>query len=83
MKSQQRYLREVCGCADGSGHCVWDVVEFQVEEDFKAKARELLDGSRAFGGKELAADFEKGGGPADSTRHSEGWLQAVVIQGDD
>jgi hypothetical protein len=58
-------------------------VEFQVEEDFKAKARKLLNGSRAFGSKELAADFEKGGGPADSTRHSEGWLQPVVIQGDD
>jgi hypothetical protein len=58
-------------------------VEFQVEEDFKAEARKLFNDSRAFGSKELAADFEKGGGPADSTRHSEGWLQPVVIQGDD
>jgi hypothetical protein len=83
MEGQQSHLRQVRGCADGSRHGVWDVVEFQVEEDFKAKARELLNGSRAFGGKELAADFEKAGCPADSTRHSEGRLEAVVIQGDD
>jgi len=83
MQGQQSHPRQVCGGANGSSHRIRDVVEFQVEEDFKAKARELLNGSRAFGSKELAADFEKGGGPADSTRHSEGWLQAIVIQGDD
>jgi hypothetical protein len=83
VEGQQSHAGQVCGGADGSRHGVWDVVEFQIEEDFKTKARKLLNGSRAFGGKELAAHFEKGGGPADSTRHSEGWLQAVVIQGDD
>jgi hypothetical protein len=33
-------------------------VEFEVEEDPKAKARELLNGSRALGCEELAADLE-------------------------
>jgi hypothetical protein len=33
-------------------------VEFQVEEDIKTKARELLNGARAFGGEKLTADLE-------------------------
>ncbi|HTP44022.1 MAG TPA: hypothetical protein VMJ13_05630, partial [Candidatus Acidoferrum sp.] len=45
------------GC-DRSGYGVGDVVEFEVEEDIKTKARELLDSARAFGGEKLAADFE-------------------------
>ena len=39
-------------------HRVRNVVEFQVEEDIKTKARELLNSARAFGGEKLAADFE-------------------------
>ena len=36
-------------------------MKFQVEEDIKTKARELLNCARAFGGEKLAADFEHPG----------------------
>jgi len=34
-------------------------VEFQIEENVGARVRELLNGSRTFGSKKLATDFEE------------------------
>ena len=58
-------------------------MEFQVEEDIKTKARELLNGARAFGGKELAANFEHPCCASELARQSDSRPEAVNIQGDD
>ena len=57
----RRTLGKFGGGGDGTGYRVRNVVEFQVEEDIKTKARELLNSARAFGGEKLAADFEHRG----------------------
>ena len=60
-----------------------DIVKFQVEEDLKAKARELVDDLRAFGGVELAANLEEAGRALEPPRQGQCRAQTVVVQGDD
>ena len=42
---------KIGGRGDSAADRVRNVVEFQVEEDIETKARELLNGSRTFGGE--------------------------------
>ena len=58
MHIDQADPRQFGGGRNRAGYRVRNVVEFQVEEDIKTKARELLNSTRAFGGEKLAADFE-------------------------
>src|SRR5262249_51645215 len=46
------------GRENGSGDCVWNVVEFEVEKNARAKRCDFLDGGGASGGEELAAYLE-------------------------
>lgn len=62
---------------------VRNVVEFQIEEDAKTKARKHFDGLRAFGCKELAADFEIANDPFQFRRQGPRGAQAGNIEGDD
>jgi hypothetical protein len=43
-------------------------VEFKIQENIGAGVGELLHGSRTFGSKELATDFEEADRPAKSPR---------------
>ncbi len=54
------------GRADGAGNGVGDVVELQVQKDFTAGGDELPDELRAFGRKQLLANFVGGGRVADA-----------------
>jgi hypothetical protein len=76
-------MRQLRGGGYCAGYCVWDVVEFQVEEDFRALARKLFYGLRALGGEECAADFEQVGYAAQLPCQLERWRQAVNVQRDD
>jgi len=58
-------------------------VKLQVEEDAKAKARELFNGSRALGCKELASYFEAPCCTPKPPCQCAGRPQAVNIQGYD
>jgi hypothetical protein len=58
MEGKHPNLRQTGSGRHGVSHRVRYVVEFEIEEDPKAKARELLNGSRALGCEELAADLE-------------------------
>jgi DNA-binding transcriptional regulator of glucitol operon len=58
VQSEQSDSGQVSGSRNCTRYCVRNVVELQVEEDIKTKARELLNGARAFGGEKLAPDFE-------------------------
>ena len=58
MQGEHPNLRQTGRGRHGSSHRVGDIVEFEIEEDPKAKARELLNDSRALGCEELAADLE-------------------------
>jgi hypothetical protein len=62
---------------------VWDVVEFQVEEDTKTKARELFDDSRALGSEKLIPDFAKADVTAKILCEVDGIFLPVHIQRDD
>lgn len=62
---------------------VRNVVEFQIEEDAKTKARKHLHGLRAFGCKELAADFEIANNPFQFLRQGPRGAQAGDVEGDD
>ena len=44
---------------NSSSHCVWNVVEFQVEENAGAERRDFFNPSRSSGGKQLIANFEQ------------------------
>lgn len=50
---------EFDGRRDGFCHGIWDVVEFQIEENLGASVRELFDRSRTLGCEELATYLEK------------------------
>jgi hypothetical protein len=41
-----------------AGNCIGNIVKFQVQEDSGAECGNLVNGLRASGGKELAADLE-------------------------
>ena len=43
-------------------------MKFKIQENIDAGVRELLNGSRTFGSKELATDFEQADGPEKSSR---------------
>jgi hypothetical protein len=43
-------------------------VEFQIQENVGARVRELLNGSRTFGSKKLATDFEEANRSAKPSR---------------
>jgi hypothetical protein len=83
MQSHHVNARQFSSRSDRSGHRVGDVVKFQVEEDSEAHIRELFDGSRSLGGKELTTDFEKAGCPAQLARQGAGRPDAIDIQGND
>jgi hypothetical protein len=70
-------------CGDAACDRVWDIVKLQVQEYPEAQVRELLDGSRTLGGKELAADFAEAGCAAESPRQCAGRPDAANIQGND
>jgi hypothetical protein len=79
----QADARQFRGSPDGTGYGVGDIVEFEVEEDTEAEAREPFDGSRTFRSEELAADLDHAGDTTKLTRQGAGWPQAVNIQGND
>jgi hypothetical protein len=58
-------------------------MEFKIQENIGAGVRKLLNGSRTFGSKELATDFEEADRPAKSSRQSSGSLEIIYIQCDD
>jgi hypothetical protein len=58
-------------------------MEFEVEKDPKAKPRELLNGSGAFGCEKLAPHLEEACCAPKLPRQGAGRPQAVKIQGDD
>jgi hypothetical protein len=62
---------------------VWDVVEFQVEEDPKTKARKPMNDSRAFGCKQLIPNFAKSDVTAKVLCEVDGVFLPVHIQRDD
>jgi hypothetical protein len=62
---------------------VRNVVEFQIEEDIKTKARELLNGARAFGGEKLAPDFENPRDPSELAGQINCRSKMFKIQSDD
>jgi hypothetical protein len=83
VQGDEADIREFGGGGNGACDCIWDVVEFEIEEDFRALARKLSNCLRAFGGEEFAADFEEVGHAAQLLCQFEGWRQAVNIQRDD
>jgi hypothetical protein len=62
---------------------VRNVVEFQVEEDPKTKARELCNDSRALGSEKLIPDFAKADVTAKVLCEVDGVFLPVDIQRDD
>jgi hypothetical protein len=58
-------------------------MELEVEEDAKAQARELFNGSRALGGKELASYFDDVRRPPKPACQCAGRPQPGDIQCDD
>jgi len=83
MQRQHRYAAQIRRRRHSSRHRVRDIVEFQVEEDLKAKARKPVNGSRAFRRVKLAADFQHPGRAAQPPGQSHGRAQAVVVERDD
>jgi hypothetical protein len=58
VQSEHADLGEISGCGDRASNRSRNIVEFQVEEDAGREVCQSLDGSRSFGGKQLAAYFE-------------------------
>jgi hypothetical protein len=83
VDGQKAYLGKLGGGSDGSGNRVRNVMEFQVEENFGASGCELLNCTWAFGGEELASNFEELGDTLKPPGQPHGWPQAVKIQRDD
>lgn len=83
MQRKYGYARQFGRGGNRACHCVRDVVEFQVEEYFKTKARKLMNRLRAFRGVKLAANLEYADYAPELPRHSERWGQTVEVQGDD
>jgi len=59
MQRQEPNRRKLHRDGDSLSHRIRNVMEFQIEENIGAGARELLNGSRTFGSKKLATDFEE------------------------
>ena len=76
-------MGKLSGRRDSSGDGVRNVVEFQVEKDFSTGSCELLNCAGAFGGEELASNFEEVGDTLKPPGQPQGWPQAVNIQRDD
>ena len=51
VQSEHVDLGKIGGCGDRASDRSRNIVEFQVEEDSGAEARESFDGSRTLGGK--------------------------------
>jgi hypothetical protein len=83
VERQEADVWKLSGGSDGSGNGVWNIVEFQVEENFGAGGCEHSDCARAFGCEELASNFEEVGDTLKPPGQPQGWPQAVNIQRDD
>jgi hypothetical protein len=83
VERQEANIGKRSGGRYSSGHGIWDIVEFQVEENFGACGCEHSNRARAFGREELASDFEQVGDTLKPPGQSQGWPQAVNIQRDD
>jgi hypothetical protein len=59
MQRQEPNPRKPHRNGDSFSHRIGNVVEFKIEENIGARVRELLNGSRTFGSKKLATDFEE------------------------
>jgi hypothetical protein len=79
MQSEQANFRQLGRGGDGACNGVGNVVEFQVEEDIKTKARERLNSARAFGSEKLAANFEHPRGASELPGQSHCRPEAVYI----
>jgi hypothetical protein len=83
MQGQQAHTGEFDRGADSFRHRVWDVVEFQIEENLGASVRELFNCPRTLGCEELTAYLEESDRPLEFSNQSVGSLETVNIQGND
>jgi hypothetical protein len=83
VQSDQLDVVELGGRGYAVRDGVWNVVEFQVEEDPKTKARKPMNDSRAFGCKQLIPDFAKAYVTAKILCEVDGFSLPVHIQRDD
>jgi len=83
MERKQADVRQFDGSRHGFCHCIWDIVEFEIEEDLCAGVREHLNCPRTLGSKELTPNFEEADYPAKPARQGAGRPQAVNVKGDD
>jgi hypothetical protein len=74
---------QIRGGCYGTGHSIWNVVEFQVEEDFVAESGEAINRTGPFSGVELASNLKKSRRAPHFRRKDESGAQAVVIDRDD
>src|SRR5208282_2550001 len=71
------------GSAHRARHSVWDVVVFQIQEDFGAEVGKFPEGFRSRCGKELLAHLEHAHAGGQQPGHAAGIVEAVKVQGDD
>ena len=64
-------------------HGVWYVVEFQVQENFRAKIHNLANDRRPRGHEQLAADFEHSGHVPEGLHKRQGLLPGTDVQRND
>jgi hypothetical protein len=83
MQSKQADVRQFYGSRHGFCHRIWNVVEFQIKENFGAGVRELRNCSRTLGSEKLAADFKEPDRPAKLLHQSSRGPEAVNIQSND
>jgi hypothetical protein len=83
MQGHQAHSRQLRRGSHRVSNSIGNVVEFQVEENAEPQARELLNGSRTFGGKKLAPDLERARNPSQFPRQRNGGTEMVYIQGYD
>jgi hypothetical protein len=58
VQRQHGHIAKFGSSPNRAGNRARNVVEFQIEEDLKTKARKPVDDSRAFGRVKLATNFD-------------------------
>jgi hypothetical protein len=79
MQRHQAHAWQAHRSCDRVCHSIWNVVEFQVEEDIVAEVRKLRNCSRTLGREELRSNFEHPGCSAKFPRQRSRWTKMVQV----
>jgi hypothetical protein len=81
VQGEHSHSRQLGSGRDGSGHSVWDVVEFQIKENTGGKAGECFHCCRPFGSKEPAPYFHKSKTAMKLSGEDPGRAEPVEVKG--